>query len=210
MVHTRNGSNYSVQPDGSGNGTGKTRARSGKSSSTKTFLEDSRVASHSPRSVPTNFDVNSGPELIQGNILRAEPFPSGRNRNILVPVQTLVQSHQGREVGSMSKPLAGGHELLLTHQELSGSGGWSSLSCKDKFKKIKNWLKNQSLLSIYQKKELEMTPALEREIPGVSTSSKPAPEMLKHKPKGPQKKNQCPKSHQGKGKGKAKRHRPYP
>ncbi|MBW0579398.1 hypothetical protein O181_119113 [Austropuccinia psidii MF-1] len=34
-------------------------------------------------------------------------------------------------------------------------GGWSPFSCKDKVKKIKNWLKNQSLLFIDQKNELE-------------------------------------------------------
>ncbi|MBW0590476.1 hypothetical protein O181_130191 [Austropuccinia psidii MF-1] len=51
-------------------------------------------------------------------------------------------------------------------------GGWSPLSCKDKVKKIKSWLKNQSLLSIDQKKELEMTPALETEGPVASTSSR--------------------------------------
>ncbi|MBW0577266.1 hypothetical protein O181_116981 [Austropuccinia psidii MF-1] len=39
-----------------------------------------------------------------------------------MPVQKLVQSSQRRGVGNMPKPLAGGHELLLTHQELSGSG----------------------------------------------------------------------------------------
>ncbi|MBW0575715.1 hypothetical protein O181_115430 [Austropuccinia psidii MF-1] len=39
-------------------------------------------------------------------------------------------------------------------------------------KKINNWLKNQSLLSIDQKKELEMTPALETEAPVASTSSR--------------------------------------
>ncbi|MBW0483314.1 hypothetical protein O181_023029 [Austropuccinia psidii MF-1] len=89
-------------------------------------------------------------------------------------------------------------------------GGLSPLSCKDKVKKIKNWLKNQSLLSIDQKKELEMTPALEKEKPVVSTSSKPAPEISKDKPKGPQKKKKGPKNHQGKGKGKANWHRPYP
>ncbi|MBW0536418.1 hypothetical protein O181_076133 [Austropuccinia psidii MF-1] len=50
-------------------------------------------------------------------------------------------------------------------------GGWSPLSSKDKVKKIKNWLKNQSLLSVDQKKELEVTPALE-EGPVVSTSSR--------------------------------------
>ncbi|MBW0556505.1 hypothetical protein O181_096220 [Austropuccinia psidii MF-1] len=39
-----------------------------------------------------------------------------------MPIQKLVQSSQRRGVGNISKPLAGGHELLLTHQELSGSG----------------------------------------------------------------------------------------
>ncbi|MBW0589323.1 hypothetical protein O181_129038 [Austropuccinia psidii MF-1] len=89
-------------------------------------------------------------------------------------------------------------------------GGWSLLSCKDKVKKIKNWLKNQSLLSIDKKRELEMTPALETEAPVASTSSKPAPEVSKNKPKGPQKKQRGPKNHQSKGKGKANWQRPYP
>ncbi|MBW0582193.1 hypothetical protein O181_121908 [Austropuccinia psidii MF-1] len=39
-----------------------------------------------------------------------------------MPVQKLVQRSQGRGVGNLPKPLAGGHELLLKHQELSGSG----------------------------------------------------------------------------------------
>ncbi|MBW0503685.1 hypothetical protein O181_043400 [Austropuccinia psidii MF-1] len=39
-----------------------------------------------------------------------------------MPIQELVQSSQRGGVGNMPKPLAGGHELLLTHQELSGSG----------------------------------------------------------------------------------------
>ncbi|MBW0510011.1 hypothetical protein O181_049726 [Austropuccinia psidii MF-1] len=122
IVHNRNGSNYSVKPDGLGQGRGKTRARSGKSSSRKTCLEDARVSPHSPRSGPTKFDVNSELELIQGNILRDEPFPSGSHRNVSVPVKKLVQSSQGRGLGNMPKPLGGGHELLHTHQELSGSG----------------------------------------------------------------------------------------
>ncbi|MBW0525931.1 hypothetical protein O181_065646 [Austropuccinia psidii MF-1] len=89
-------------------------------------------------------------------------------------------------------------------------GGWSPLSCKDKVKRIKNLLKNQSLLSIDQKKELEMTPALETEVPVASTSSKPAPEVSKDKPKRPQKKQRGPKNHKDKGKGKVNWHRPYP
>ncbi|MBW0519407.1 hypothetical protein O181_059122 [Austropuccinia psidii MF-1] len=76
--------------------------------------------------------------------------------------------------------------------------------------KIKNWLKYQSLSSIDQKKELEMTPAFEKEGPVVSTSFKPAPEVSKDKPKGPQKKQKSPNSHQGKVKGKANWHRTYP
>ncbi|MBW0491092.1 hypothetical protein O181_030807 [Austropuccinia psidii MF-1] len=89
-------------------------------------------------------------------------------------------------------------------------GGWSPLSCKDNVKKIKNWLENQSLLSIDQKKELEMTPALKTEGPVASTSSKPALEVSKDKPEGPQKKKKGPKNHQGKGKGKTNWHTPYP
>ncbi|MBW0533708.1 hypothetical protein O181_073423 [Austropuccinia psidii MF-1] len=39
-----------------------------------------------------------------------------------MPIQKLVQSSQRRGVGNMPKPLAGGHELLLTYQKLSASG----------------------------------------------------------------------------------------
>ncbi|MBW0472344.1 hypothetical protein O181_012059 [Austropuccinia psidii MF-1] len=122
MVHTRNGRNYSFQPDGSGKGRAKTRARSGKSSSRKTCMEESGVAPNSPRSVLTSFDLNSEPELIQVNTLRAEPFPNDNHRNISVTVQKLVQRSQLRGVGNIPQPLAGGCELLLTHHELSGSG----------------------------------------------------------------------------------------
>ncbi|MBW0567007.1 hypothetical protein O181_106722 [Austropuccinia psidii MF-1] len=88
-------------------------------------------------------------------------------------------------------------------------GGWSPLSRKDKFKKIKNWFKNQSLLSIDQKKELGMNPTLEKEGTVASTSSKPAPEVSEENPNMPQSKK-SPKSYQGKGKGKANGHRAYP
>ncbi|MBW0584308.1 hypothetical protein O181_124023 [Austropuccinia psidii MF-1] len=39
-----------------------------------------------------------------------------------MPIQKLVQSSKQRGVANMPKPLAGGYELLLTHQELYGSG----------------------------------------------------------------------------------------
>ncbi|MBW0536372.1 hypothetical protein O181_076087 [Austropuccinia psidii MF-1] len=122
MLHTRNGSSYSVQPDGPGQGRGKTRTRSAKSPSRKTHLGDARTAPHSPRSVPTSIDVNSELELIEVNVLRAEPLQSASHRNISVPIQSLVQNSKGRGLRNMPKPLEAGHELLLTHQELSGSG----------------------------------------------------------------------------------------
>ncbi|MBW0479132.1 hypothetical protein O181_018847 [Austropuccinia psidii MF-1] len=89
-------------------------------------------------------------------------------------------------------------------------GGWSPLSCKDKVKKIKNWIKNQSILSLDQNKALSMTPALDNEGPVASTSSKPATEVSKYKPIGPQSKQSGLKRNQGKGKGKDNWNRPYP
>ncbi|MBW0528870.1 hypothetical protein O181_068585 [Austropuccinia psidii MF-1] len=78
------------------------------------------------------------------------------------------------------------------------------MSCKEKVKKIKNGLKGQSLLSVDQKKELEMTSSLEE-----AQWHLPAPETSKEKPKGPQKNTKGPKNHQGKGKGKENWQRPY-
>ncbi|MBW0592569.1 hypothetical protein O181_132284 [Austropuccinia psidii MF-1] len=201
MVHTRNESNYPVRPDGCGQRRGNTKSRSGRSSSRKTHLEDSRFSPHFPRSAPTKFLVNSESELIHVNISRAEPFSSGRNKNLSMPIQELVQRSQRGGVGNMPKPLEGGNELLLTHPELSGSGEYHRALSRSKpivFQKLD------------QKKELEMPPALEKEGPVASTRFKPAPEFSKDKLKGPQKKNRGCKNHQGKGKGKANWHRPYP
>ncbi|MBW0555570.1 hypothetical protein O181_095285 [Austropuccinia psidii MF-1] len=96
MVHTRNGSSYSVQPDGPGQGRGKTRTSSSKSSSRKTHLEDARAA----------------------------PIPQGLNHFQVAAIEIYQSQYRYwfRAVGNMPKPLAGGHELQLTHQELSGSG----------------------------------------------------------------------------------------
>ncbi|MBW0511622.1 hypothetical protein O181_051337 [Austropuccinia psidii MF-1] len=55
-----------------------------------------------------------------------------------------------------------------------------------------------------------MTPALEKEGPVASTSSKQPTEVSKDKPKGPQNKQKGPKKNQGQGKGKENWYRPYP
>ncbi|MBW0554241.1 hypothetical protein O181_093956 [Austropuccinia psidii MF-1] len=191
MVHTRNGSNYSVKPDGCGQGRGKAKSRSGNSSSIKTHLEDARVAPHLPRSEPTNFDVNSESELINNNISRVEPFASGKNRNLSIPIQELVQSSKREGVGNMAKPLTGGHELLLTHQDLSESGEYHrTLRRLDPI--------------VFQRQGQK-----DEELVEKSKSFIHRPEGAR-KPKRPQKKQKDPKNHQGKGKGKANWHRPYP
>ncbi|MBW0571070.1 hypothetical protein O181_110785 [Austropuccinia psidii MF-1] len=83
-----------------------------------------------------------------------------------------------------------GQEKTIEHL-----GGWSPFSCKEKVKRIKNWLKNQSFSSIDKKKELEMTATLEKEGPVASTGSKPAPQVSKNKPNRPQKNQRGPKNH---------------
>ncbi|MBW0466637.1 hypothetical protein O181_006352 [Austropuccinia psidii MF-1] len=54
-----------------------------------------------------------------------------------------------------------------------------------------------------------MTQALEKGGPVASTSSKPATEVSKDRPRGPQKKQRGPKKNQSKVKGKSNWHRPY-
>ncbi|MBW0495937.1 hypothetical protein O181_035652 [Austropuccinia psidii MF-1] len=73
-------------------------------------------------SVPTIFELSSDPEIVQGNVLRIELLPSCRYKSISLSVRKLVQRSQERRVGNIPKPLEGGYELLLTHQEHSGSG----------------------------------------------------------------------------------------
>ncbi|MBW0507379.1 hypothetical protein O181_047094 [Austropuccinia psidii MF-1] len=64
------------------------------------------------------------------------------------------------------------NSFLVQEKTIELLGGWSPLSCKDKVKKRNNFLKNQILLSVDQKRELQMTPALEKEGPVASTSSR--------------------------------------
>ncbi|MBW0485814.1 hypothetical protein O181_025529 [Austropuccinia psidii MF-1] len=180
MVHTRNRSNYSLQPEGCGQGRGKTKTRSFKSSSRKTHMEDARV---SPIPQGLNHFQVAEIEISQcqyKNWFRAAkeeeweicPNVWKRARNSYLHIQRFL----GQE-----KTI----ELL---------GGWSPLSCKGKVTKIKNWLKKQSILSIDQKKELEMTPALETEGQVASTSSKHLQKCSKTSPKNLRRRRKVPRT----------------
>ncbi|MBW0467422.1 hypothetical protein O181_007137 [Austropuccinia psidii MF-1] len=180
-VHNRNKSNYSVQPHGCGQGIGKTKSRSVKSFSRKTHLEDSRVA---PIPLGLNYFQVAAIEIYQCQYKNWFKAAKEEEWEICPSLwQGAMNSY------SHIKSFLG-QEKTIDHL-----GGWSPFSCKDKIKKIKNWFNNQSALSIDQKKELEMTPALGTEGPVVSTSSKPAPEVSKDKLKGSQKKQKGPKNH---------------
>ncbi|MBW0572024.1 hypothetical protein O181_111739 [Austropuccinia psidii MF-1] len=117
----------------------------------------------------------------------------------------------------MPKPLAGGHELLLTHQELSGSGeDHRTLRRVDPPVLQRQGQKDKELLDepksfIHRPEEGTVNDSSfgDRGPSGVY-QLQPAPEVSKDKPKGSQKKQRGPKNHQGKGKGKANWHRPFP
>ncbi|MBW0498398.1 hypothetical protein O181_038113 [Austropuccinia psidii MF-1] len=158
MVQTRKGSNHSVQPDGCGQGRGKNKSRSVKSSPRKTHMEDARVSPHSPKSVPTNVQANSESGLIHDNILRAEPLSS------------------------------------VTHQELSGSGEdhraltrLEPIILQRQSQKDKELVEESKSFIPRPEEGVGNDSGLETEGPVASTSSKPAPEVSKDKPKGPQK-----------------------
>ncbi|MBW0467787.1 hypothetical protein O181_007502 [Austropuccinia psidii MF-1] len=88
---------------------------------------------------------------------------------------------------NISKPLEGGHELLLTHQEHSSSGEYHETP------------RSLKPSSVYQNKEVEITPDLEKEGPVESTCSI----TLQRQAERSQKK-------QRQGEGKVDWHRPYP
>ncbi|MBW0571750.1 hypothetical protein O181_111465 [Austropuccinia psidii MF-1] len=112
----------------------------------------------------------------------------------------------------MPKPLAGCHELLLTHQELSGSGeDHRALRRLEPIVLQRQGQKDKYLFGepksfIHRPEEgtgNDSSFGDRRQV--ASTSSKQAPELSKDKRKGPQKKQKGPK-----GRGKANWHRPYP
>ncbi|MBW0564289.1 hypothetical protein O181_104004 [Austropuccinia psidii MF-1] len=69
--------------------------------------------------------------------------------------------------------------FLRQENTIEPLGACSPFSYEDNVKKTTNWLKNKILLSIAQKKELEMTPALEKE----GQWNLPAPNQLQKFPK---------------------------
>ncbi|MBW0491972.1 hypothetical protein O181_031687 [Austropuccinia psidii MF-1] len=117
--------------------------------------------------------------MTQGNVLRVKPIQRRSHKDITRLVEKLVQRSQGRRMGNMPKTLAGGYELILTHKELSGSGeGYIAIRrlkpifFQGKGQKDQDLVKAKILVLVDQKKELEMSPGVEKKGPLVSTSSR--------------------------------------
>ncbi|MBW0527118.1 hypothetical protein O181_066833 [Austropuccinia psidii MF-1] len=79
----------------------------------------------------------------------------------------------------MPKPLAGGYELLLAHQKLSGLGEdhrtlerMDSIGFQRQFQKDKELVEEAKSFMHRPERELKMNPALEKKSPVASTSSR--------------------------------------
>ncbi|MBW0553272.1 hypothetical protein O181_092987 [Austropuccinia psidii MF-1] len=176
MVHTRNGSNYSVQPDGCGQ-----EARPNPEVSN---IPQERHIWRMPELPPISqglypqtlmriLNLDSFMIIFQGlnhfQVEEIEIYQCQYKKWFRAAKEEEWEIFPSLWQGAMNSYL---HikSFLGKEKTIELLGGCSPLPCKDKVKKRKNWLKNQSLLSIDQKKELEMTPAFETEVPVVSTS----------------------------------------
>ncbi|MBW0515244.1 hypothetical protein O181_054959 [Austropuccinia psidii MF-1] len=115
----------------------------------------------------------------------------------------------------MPKPFAGGHELLLTQQELSGPGEnhrtlrrVEPIILQRQSQKDKELVEEPKSFICRPEEGIGNDPSFGRRPSGVyqlQTSSRSIQREAQ-----PQKKKKGPKDKQGKGKGKANWHRPYP
>ncbi|MBW0578085.1 hypothetical protein O181_117800 [Austropuccinia psidii MF-1] len=143
MTPTRSGSNYSIQSNGSGPGHSSHKSKGQDCQpGGESQIEDARASTSSQR-LAINFYtlIESGEaEITAIPVVRPEPFPTGKNRNIPVSIQELVYGGNAAGVGTSAKSLDMHNELISSSEEVHGPR--------------KARLKNQSMLSENQKKKL--------------------------------------------------------
>ncbi|MBW0523887.1 hypothetical protein O181_063602 [Austropuccinia psidii MF-1] len=195
MTPTRSESNYSIQSNGSvpGHSSHKSKRQECQPRG-EAQMEDSRTS--------TSFQ-------------RPKSLSTGNNGDIPVSVQELVYVSKTARVGTSPKSLGRHHKLLSSSEEIHGARKteellkcWTPMSCKVQVKQMQAGLKNQSMLSEDQKKNLaqgkENSPV---EAPQASTS-KNTPQQVPNKPKKTPKNNKKGKEKE-KGKAKPKWNKPY-
>ncbi|MBW0463337.1 hypothetical protein O181_003052 [Austropuccinia psidii MF-1] len=123
MTHSRSGSNYSIQSNGSGPGNSSHKSK-GQDCQPRgeAQMEDARTSNSSQR-LARIFDTLI--EILDADItaipvVRPEPFSTGNNRNIPVLVQELAYGSKAAGVGTSAKSLDRNNELISPSEEVHG------------------------------------------------------------------------------------------
>ncbi|MBW0566369.1 hypothetical protein O181_106084 [Austropuccinia psidii MF-1] len=123
MTPTRSGSNYSIQPNGSGPGnSGHKYKRQEFKPRGEAQMEDATTSTNSKWLARTFDALIESPEadITAIPIVRPKPFPTGNNRDITVSVQELVYGRKEAGVGTSSKSLDRHNELISSSEEVHG------------------------------------------------------------------------------------------
>ncbi|MBW0509278.1 hypothetical protein O181_048993 [Austropuccinia psidii MF-1] len=123
MTPTRNGSNYSIQSNGSGTGHSSQKSKRQECQPRgEAQMEDSRTSTSSQRLASTFDNLVESPEaeITAIPIFRPEAFPTGSNRDIPVSVQELVYGSKAAGVGTYSNSFDRHTELFSSSEEFYG------------------------------------------------------------------------------------------
>ncbi|MBW0556465.1 hypothetical protein O181_096180 [Austropuccinia psidii MF-1] len=120
-------------------------------------------------------------------------------------------------MGNIPKPLEGGHELLLIHQELSGSGEYHGtlrrlepIVLQRQSQKDKQLVEKPKYFIHRPEEGVGNDSSFGDRRPNFIYQLQNSSRSVQRQDQGPQKKQKGPKNHQGKGKRKANWHRHYP
>ncbi|MBW0524894.1 hypothetical protein O181_064609 [Austropuccinia psidii MF-1] len=215
MTPTRSESNYYIQLNGSGPGHSSNKSKRQECQPRgEAEMEDVRASISSQRLASTfdTFIESTEADINAISAVRPEPFPTGNNRDIPVSVEELSYGRKETVVELLPSLWIGKMSSYLQVNTFMGPGktedllkGLTPMYCKGQVQQIKALLKNQSILSEDQNKELaqgkDNSPV---EAPQASTSNN-LPKKV------PKKENHAPKNNQkGKKKAKSKWNKPYP
>ncbi|MBW0519652.1 hypothetical protein O181_059367 [Austropuccinia psidii MF-1] len=115
MTHSRSGSNYSIQPYGSGPGHSSHKSKRKECQPRgDAQMKDTRTSTSSQRLARAFKSLIEIPAayITAITLSRPEPFPTGNNRDIPASVQELVYGRKATGVGAYAKYLNRNNELL--------------------------------------------------------------------------------------------------
>ncbi|MBW0530759.1 hypothetical protein O181_070474 [Austropuccinia psidii MF-1] len=212
MTHTRIGSNYSIQSNGSGPGHSIHKSKRQECQPRgEAQKEDARTSTSSQRLARTFDTLIESPEaeITAISVVRPKSLSTGNNRDIPVSVQELVYGSKTARVGTSPKSLDRHDELISSSGEGHGARkGRGTSEGLDTHVLQRTSPTDQSLVE--KPKHVIRGPGEEvgpREAPQASTSKKP-PQQVPKNPKQTPKTNQQGKQ-KAKGMKKPKWNKPY-